>query len=51
VQNPVTVALKARAKVIGCFLDRAVSAAARMLGIQRTTLIEKMRKFSIGRSE
>ena len=31
--------------------DNSVSAAARMLGIQRTTLIEKMRKFSIGRSD
>jgi sigma-54 dependent transcriptional regulator, flagellar regulatory protein len=31
--------------------DHSVSAAARMLGIQRTTLIEKMRKFSIGRPD
>jgi len=31
--------------------DGSVSAAARLLGIQRTTLIEKMRKFSIGRPE
>ena len=31
--------------------DGSVSASARMLGIQRTTLIEKMRKFSIGRPE
>jgi len=31
--------------------DGSVSASARLLGIQRTTLIEKMRKFSIGRPE
>jgi len=31
--------------------DHSVSAAARILGIQRTTLIEKMRKFSIGRPD
>ncbi len=31
--------------------EHSVSAAARMLGIQRTTLIEKMRKFSIGRPD
>jgi DNA-binding NtrC family response regulator len=28
-----------------------VSAAARMLGLQRTTLIEKMRKYEIQREE
>ena len=31
--------------------DGSVSAAARRLGIQRTTLIEKMRKFGIGRPD
>jgi len=31
--------------------DGSVSAAARLLGIQRTTLIEKMRKFAIGRPD
>jgi sigma-54 specific flagellar transcriptional regulator A len=31
--------------------DGSVSAAARMLGFQRTTLIEKMKKFSIIRNE
>lgn len=31
--------------------DGSVSAAARMLGLQRTTLIEKMRKYSIQREE
>jgi sigma-54 specific flagellar transcriptional regulator A len=31
--------------------EGSVSAAARRLGIQRTTLIEKMRKFGIGRPD
>ena len=31
--------------------NNSVSAAARMLGLQRTTLIEKMKKFSIVRDE
>ena len=31
--------------------DGSVSAAARVLGVQRTTLIEKMRNFGIGRPE
>jgi transcriptional regulator of acetoin/glycerol metabolism len=32
-------------------MSGSVSGAARVLGLQRTTLIEKMRKYSIDREE